>query len=77
MSIDLPLEQMSLADKLETMELLWSDISKKPAGLPSPEWHKEILNERRRLVGEGKLSFLSWDTAISDLREELHGDSAP
>jgi len=76
MSIDLPLEKMTLADKLEAMEVLWADISRRPADLPSPDWHQDILNERRRLVTEGKLKFLDWDTAIADLRKELRGDSA-
>jgi hypothetical protein len=75
MSIDLPLDRMTLADKLETMERLWADISKTPAAVPSPAWHKDILDERRRLVAEGKLSFLDWDTAISQLRDELRGNS--
>ena len=76
MSIDLPLEKMTLADKLEAMELLWADISRQPADLPSPAWHRDVLHERRRLVREGKLKFLDWDTAIAELREELRGDSA-
>jgi len=76
MSIELPLDQMTLAEKLETMELLWADISKKPDDLPSPNWHQEILAERKRLVAEGKLKFLDWETAIAELREELRADSA-
>ncbi|GIW97022.1 MAG: hypothetical protein KatS3mg111_0355 [Pirellulaceae bacterium] len=76
MSINIPLEKMTLADKLEAMELLWADISKQPADLPSPEWHKEVLDERRRLAAEGKLKFIDWDIAIADLRRELRGDSA-
>ena len=76
MSIDLPLDNMTLGDKLEAMEVLWADISRRPAELPSPDWHKNVLDERRRLVAEGKLKFLDWDTAIADLREELRGDSA-
>ena len=75
MSIDLPLDNMTLADKLEAMEALWADISRKPADLPSPNWHKDILDERRLLVVEGKLKFLDWDTAIADLRKELSGNS--
>ncbi len=76
MSINLPLDNMTLADKLEAMETLWADISRRPADLPSPDWHKDILNERRRLVAEGKLKFLDWDTAIADLRKELRGTPA-
>jgi hypothetical protein len=76
MSIDLPLDNMTLAEKLEAMEVLWADISRRPDDLPSPDWHKDVLDERRRLVAEGKLKFLDWDTAIADLRKELRGDSA-
>jgi len=76
MSIHLPLDKMTLADKLEAMELLWADISKQPADLPSPDWHKGILDERRRLVAAGKLKFRDWATAIEDLRREMHEDSA-
>lgn len=76
MSFDLPLATMTLADKLEAMELLWADISRQPADLPSPAWHRDILQERRRLVAEGQLKFLDWDTAIAELREEVRGDSS-
>ena len=67
---------MTLAEKLEAMELLWADLSKKPAELPSPSWHRDVLNDRRRLAAEGKLKFLDWDQAIAELWEELRGDSA-
>jgi hypothetical protein len=77
MSVELPLEKMTFADKLETMELLWADLSKEPAKLPSPAWHRDILHERRRLVAEGKLRFEDWDISIAELREELRGNPAP
>jgi hypothetical protein len=76
MSIDLPLDKMTLPEKLEAMELLWADISRHPADLPSPAWHRDILEERRRLAAEGKLKFLDWGTAMAELREEIRGDSA-
>ena len=53
MSIDLPLGQMTLAEKLEAMESLWADLSRTPNDVPSPEWHKKILDDRRQLVAEG------------------------
>ncbi|MCE9544832.1 MAG: addiction module protein [Planctomycetia bacterium] len=75
MSIELPLDQMTLADKLEAMERLWADISTVPAAVPSPAWHRDILAERKRLAAEGKVKFLDWDTAISQLRDELRANS--
>ena len=73
MQFQLPLETMTLADKLEALELLWADLSKPSAKLPSPAWHRDVLEQRRRLVAEGNLEFQDWDTAIAELREELHG----
>lgn len=75
MSIDLPLDKMTLADKLQAMELLWTDLSTRPADMPSPTWHREVLQERRALAEDGKLKFLDWDTAIAQLREELRASS--
>jgi hypothetical protein len=66
MSIQLPLDSMTLADKLQAMEQLWASLSQQPADLPSPDWHQEVLEERRRLVAEGKLKFLDWETAMAD-----------
>lgn len=76
MSIDLPLSDMSLTDKLAAMELLWADLSRQPSDVPSPAWHAEILEERRRKADAGELKFLDWNSAIADLREELRGNSA-
>jgi Putative addiction module component len=76
MAIQLPLQQMSIADKLEAMELLWADLSKQPNALPSPAWHQSVLEERRQGVLSGELKFLDWDSAIADLRKELREDTA-
>lgn len=76
MSIELPLEKMTLADKLAAMELLWADISKHPADLPSPAWHADVLEERQRRVAAGELKFLDWEIAIANVRREVRGDSA-
>ena len=75
MSVHLPLDHMTLADKLEAMELLWVDLSRHPTDLPSPDWHREVLHERKRLVDEGKVKFLDWETAFAALRDEVRGHS--
>lgn len=41
MHVQLPLDQMTLADKLEVMEALWADLAQRPRVLPSPDWHRE------------------------------------
>ena len=66
---------MTLAEKLQVMETLWDDLSRRPEDLPSPDWHRELLQERKRLADEGKLKFLDWHTAFTELRNEVRGDS--
>jgi hypothetical protein len=68
MSIELPLEQMTLEDKLRAMEALWDDLCKRGA-VQIPDWHKEILDERERLIEEGKAEFIDWETAKKQLRD--------
>jgi len=50
MSVNLPLREMSLQEKLAAMELLWDDIVRSPESVESPTWHKEILDERSQRV---------------------------
>ena len=45
--ISIPLDKMSLAEKLEAMEALWADLSRTPSQVPVPDWHREVLKARR------------------------------
>jgi hypothetical protein len=77
MAVELPLAQMSLDDKLQAMELLWADLSKDPSQVVSPAWHGDLLRSRREQAKQGKANFQSWESAMGDLRAELHGHQAP
>ncbi len=77
MAIELEIGKMTLAEKLRAMEALWDDICRREDTLPVPEWHKEILDERERLVKQGKARFIDWETAkkrISKKVKRLHED---
>ena len=71
MPVDLPLQKMSFPDKLELLEALWDDLSRDPAKLQSPEWHKEVLDERRRKVQSGEDTYSDWETAKQDIRRRI------
>jgi Putative addiction module component len=34
-----------------------------------PPWHKELLDERERLVAEGKAHFIDWEDAKKQIEE--------
>ena len=67
----LPIETLSVADKLLLMERLWQDLSRTPAEIPVPEWHGEVLSEREAAVREGRAKFVDWVDAKERLRERL------
>lgn len=71
MVMTLPLDEMSVAEKLQLMETLWADLSRKTDELESPEWHRELLEERERRIAAGEAQFFDWEEAKADLRKRL------
>jgi len=53
------------------MESLWEDLSRSPQAIESPEWHNNILDERRQRVADGTAQFEDWDDAKAKIRENL------
>ena len=71
MSKSLPLKEMTLREKLAAMELLWEDLARCPEFVDSPTWHKDVLDERRQQVAEGKGEFTDWETAKTEIRNKV------
>ena len=61
------IEQMSLAERMEAMELLWRSISSEPARVVSPAWHGKVLQKRLARIKAGKAEFLT----IAQLKQRL------
>ncbi len=53
------------------MEVLWEDISRHPDALESPEWHKDVLQEREKKIVSGEAHFSDWETAKTDIRKRV------
>ena len=60
---------MPLREKLRVMEALWDDISRAEENLEVAQWHKDILDERERLIAEGKAQFVSWEEAKKQIKK--------
>lgn len=71
MSINLPLKDMTLQEKLAIMESIWEDLVHTPEAIESPTWHKNLLDERRQRLAEGTSRFTDWETAKADIRKNL------
>ncbi len=71
MPFNLPLKDMTFQEKLAVMESLWEDLARTPEAIESPAWHKDILDERRQRLAEGKSRFIDWETAKAKIRDTL------
>jgi hypothetical protein len=61
------IERMTLAERMEAMELLWRSISSKPGTVVSPPWHEKVLQKRLARIKAGKAEFLT----IAQLKKRL------
>jgi len=69
MNRPLPLDKMTVSEKLLAIELLWDDLCRSPDDVPSPEWHKAILAEREKKVVDGDASFSDLNEAKKRIRK--------
>ena len=53
------------------MEKLWDDLCRDPESIPSPNWHKEVLEAREKEINEGKAKFTAFDPAKERIRDQI------
>ena len=53
------IKKMSINERLQVMEALWDSLLEEEPELESPEWHQDILEDRKRKIKEGKAEFIS------------------
>ncbi len=53
------IKKMSRAERLATMEALWDSLIEEESEIESPEWHRGILEERKRKIESGQAEFIS------------------
>ena len=71
MAITLPLGEMSIEEKIQTMESIWEDLCKKADNVPSPAWHERVLSEREENLKHGKDKFIDWETAKKNIKNDI------
>jgi len=60
MSVDIQLDRMSVAEKVQLLESVWQSLCARPCDVKSPEWHREVLEERRRRLEDGCATISAW-----------------
>ena len=71
MASTLPLEKMSVEEKLQAMESLWDDLCSKAADMSSPAWHEDVLAERQAMQERGDDQREDWDAAKRNIRDRI------
>lgn len=65
----LPLDRMTVEEKLKAMEMLWDDLCRNERKIPVADWQKEMLDERQRQIDAGDAKFSDWESAKERIRE--------
>jgi putative addiction module component (TIGR02574 family) len=67
----LPLDRMTVEEKLMAMEALWDNLCREEAQVPVQEWHKQLLDQRRKEIESGEVKFVDWETAKTRIRNRI------
>ncbi len=62
------IKKMSTIERLQAMEELWDALCQEEKEIKSPEWHREIIVERKKKIENGEAKFIS----IEDLKTDVH-----
>ncbi|MBI4467929.1 MAG: addiction module protein [Acidobacteria bacterium] len=71
MSISKPLEEMSMAEKIQMMESLWDELCQRADSIESPAWHQDILSQREESLEKGADTFEDWESAKGSIRKQV------
>jgi len=55
----LEVEKMTISERIQAMEVLWDSLIRHNAEIESPQWHYDVLNERKRKISSGESEFIS------------------
>jgi putative addiction module component (TIGR02574 family) len=69
--VDLPLSELTVAQKLHLMEAIWDDLTKHEHALESPSWHEEVLRDREDALAAGKATVSGWEEAKDRIRKNV------
>lgn len=64
---DIPIDDLTVAQKLNLMERIWVDLERRPSEIPSPDWHGDILARRLEAAEDGDTAFVDW----TDVKKRL------
>jgi len=69
MEAALPLDQMTIDEKLRALERIWADLCRVEMAVPSPLWHRDVLQAREARLLNDQEQFTNWEEAKKRIRD--------
>ena len=63
------IDKMSVAERLQAIEQLWDALCREARDMVSPDWHRDVLADRKARAERGEAKFLT----LAQLRTRLQG----
>ena len=70
MSIQIPLDRMTVAEKWEALNVIWADLTSSTDSIPIPDWHIAVLKERHQRLDAGIEPLMDLEEAFDKLRRQ-------
>jgi hypothetical protein len=65
MDMSIPLNKMTIIEKLRAIEEIWENLLRDSENVFSPAWHADVLSAREQRIRDGKSQFSDWNEAKS------------
>jgi len=62
---------LTIAEKLVAMEVLWSSLHQTFEDSDPPDWHRQLLLGRMELIESGTAVYEEWNQVKRELRERM------
>jgi putative addiction module component (TIGR02574 family) len=62
------LDALTVAEKVRLLEQVWQSLCAQPASIASPDWHADVLMERRQRLLDGSATSIPWHEAKAQLQ---------
>ncbi len=71
MPTPIPLQDMMIEEKLQTMKSLWAGPCAHPTSMTSPAWHGEVPAEREAGIACGEEQFEDWEATRRNIDKDI------
>ncbi len=71
MELALPLDQMTVDEKLRAIEMIWDDLARNAAGVPVPAWHRDEVEARLERLDQGQEEVMDLAEAKRRIAESI------